>query len=141
MIEVIKDNDSRYINDENLLFADHFTYEEALKFKFTTVSAEKAADLTGADVENFTKSGIYRVLKGSRGMIEEIILQEYKLDILTKEEAIRAMSKDVEDKEDLQDIKDYVDEFYIIQEDPEFSGALNFSYTEEEMDIFVKVAI
>ena len=141
MIEVIKDNDSRYINDENLLFADHFTYEEALKFKFTAVSAEKAADLTGADVENFTKSGIYRVLKGSRGMIEEIILQEDKLDILTKEEAIRAMSKDVEDKEEIQEIKDYVDEFYIIQEDPEFSGALNFSYTEEEMDIFVKVAI
>lgn len=117
------------------------TYENALKFNFTAVSAEKAADLTGADVENFTKSGIYRVLKGSRGMIEEIILQEDKLDILTKEEAIRAMSKDVEDKEDLQDIKDYVDEFYIIQEDPEFYGALNFSYTEEEMDIFVKVAV
>tara|TARA_B100000424_G_C22790034_1_gene424333 strand:- start:308 stop:733 length:426 start_codon:yes stop_codon:yes gene_type:complete len=140
MIEVIKDNDSRYINDENLVFADHLTYEDALKFNFTAVTAEKAADLTGADVENFTKPGIYRVLKGSRGMIEEIILQEDKLEILSKEEAFKTMSKDVEDKEEIQEIKDYVDEFYIIQIDPEFSGALNFSYTEEDMDIFVKVA-
>ena len=117
------------------------TYENAIKFNFTAVSAEKAADLTGADAENFTKSGIYRVLQGSRGMIEEVVLQDENLEILTREEAINAVTNADPDDEDIEDAKDLIDEFYYIGIDPEFSGALNFTYTDEACDVFVKVAV
>lgn len=115
------------------------TYEEAMNFKFIPVSAEQAELITGADKEEFTKPGIYRVLSGSRGTIEEVVLQEGKLEILTKEEATQGMIDDDMDEEEIQDAKNYVEEWYLIQVDPEFSGALNFGYTEEDVDTFVEV--
>ena len=115
------------------------TYEEAMNFKFIPVSAEQAELITGADRSYFAKSGIYRVLSGSRGMIEEVVLQESKLEILTKEEAIQGMIDDDMDEEEIQDAKNYVEEWYNIDIDPEFSGALIYGYTEEDYDTFVQV--
>ena len=119
------------------------TYEEAMNFKFIPVSAEQAELITGANKEEFTKPGIYRVLSGSRGMIEEVVLQEGKLEILTKEEAIQDMIDDDMPggmtEEEIQDAKNYVEEWYNIQVDPEFSGSLIYGYTEEDYDTFVQV--
>ena len=115
------------------------TYEEAMNFKFIPVSAEQAELITRADRSHFVKSGIYRVLSGSRGMIEEVVLQEGKLEILTKEEATQGMIDDDMDEEEIQGAKDYIEEWYNIDIDPEFSGALIFGYTEEDYDTFVQV--
>ena len=115
------------------------TYEEAMNFKFIPVSAEQAELITGANKEEFTKPGIYRVLSGSRGMIEEVVLQEGKLEIMTKEEAIQSIIDDDMDEEEIQDAKNYVEEWYNIDIDPEFSGALIYGYTEEDYDTFVQV--
>jgi len=115
------------------------TYEEAMNFKFIPVSAEQAELITKADRSHFDKSGIYRVLSGSRGMIEEVVLQEGKLEILTKEEATQGMIDDDMDEEEIQGAKDYIEEWYNIDIDPEFSGALIFGYTEEDYDTFVQV--
>lgn len=130
--------DSLYMNVK-----DGITYEEAMNFKFIPVSAEQAELITGADRSYFAKSGIYRVLSGSRGVIEEVVLQEDKLEILTKEEAIQSMIDDDMPggmtKEEIQDAKNYVEEWYYIDIDPEFSGALTYGYTEEDYDTFVQV--
>lgn len=118
---------------------DELTYEEAMNFKFIPVSAKQAELITGAEASCFDKPGIYRVLSGSRGMIEEVVLQEGKLEILTKEEAAQSMIDDDMDEEEIQDAKNYVEEWYNIDIDPEFSGALIYGYTEEDYDTFVQV--
>ena len=118
---------------------DELTYEEAMNFKFIPVSAKQAELITGAEASCFDKPGIYRVLSGSRGMIEEVVLQEGKLEILTKEEAAQSMIDDDMDEEEIQDAKNYVEEWYNIQVDPEFSGSLIYGYTEEDYDTFVQV--
>ena len=115
------------------------TYEQAMKFKFRAMTAQEAEDLTGAPAEEFTEPGIYRVLQGSRGLIEEVVRQDGELEILTLDQAIQAMLSDDMDAEEIQGTKEYVEEYYYLDVDAQFNGALNFSYTEEDCDIFVKV--
>ena len=116
------------------------TYEEAMKFEFRAISAQEAEDLTGASADEFTEPGIYRVLVGSRGLIEEVVRQDDELEIMTCEQAIQAMLSDDMDEEEIQGTKEYVEEYYYLDVDTQFNGALNFSYTEEDCDVFVKVA-
>lgn len=126
--------DSLYMNVK-----DGITYEEAMSFKFIPVSAAQAELITGADASYFDKPGVYRVLSGSRGVIEEVVLQEGDLEIMTKEETIECMIDGHMNEEEIQDAKNYVDEWYNIDIDPKFSGALIYGYTEEDYDTFVKV--
>ena len=91
-----------------------------------------------------TDSGVYRILFGSRGGIEEVerlgSLEDVSyVDIPTVREITDQMVLEADDDEDASDVQEYVDEFYHIEKDL-YTGELMFTYTEEECDVYVKVA-
>jgi hypothetical protein len=91
-----------------------------------------------------TDSGVYRILFGSRGGIEEVerlgSLEDISyVDIPTVREITDQMVLEADDDEESSYIQEYVDEFYHIEKDL-YTGELMFTYTEEECDVYVKVA-
>jgi len=91
-----------------------------------------------------TDSGVYRILFGSRGGIEEVerlgSLEDVSyVDIPTVREITDQMVLEADDDEESSYIQEYVDEFYHIEKDL-YTGELMFTYTEEECDVYVKVA-
>ena len=91
-----------------------------------------------------TDSGVYRILFGSRGGIEEVerlgSLEDVSyVDIPTVREITDLMVLEADDDENASYVQEYVDEFYHIEKDLH-TGELMFTYTEEECDVYVKVA-
>ena len=91
-----------------------------------------------------TDSGVYRILFGSRGGIDEVerlgSLEDVSyVDIPTVREITDQMVLEADDDEESSYIQEYVDEFYHIEKDL-YTGELMFTYTEEECDVYVKVA-
>jgi len=91
-----------------------------------------------------TDSGVYRILFGSRGGIEEVerlgSLEDVSyVDIPTVREITDQMVLEADDDENASYVQEYVDEFYHIEKDL-YTGELMFTYTEEECDVYVKVA-
>jgi hypothetical protein len=91
-----------------------------------------------------TDSGVYRILFGSRGGIEEVerlgSLEDVSyVDIPTVREITDLMVLEADDDDDASYVQESVDEFYHIEKDLA-TGELMFTYTEEECDVYVKVA-
>jgi hypothetical protein len=91
-----------------------------------------------------TDSGVYRILFGSRGGIEEVerlgSLEDVSyVDIPTVREITDLMVLEADDDDDASYVQESVDEFYHIEKDL-YTGELMFTYTEEECDVYVKVA-
>lgn len=115
------------------------TYVRGLEyFDFIEKTAEEASVATDGRVDpsEFNKGpGLYRILSGSRGFIDEVEKVE-EFSIPTIEELVKSF----EDDDDDEEAREYIEEFYMVVEDENNEGVLQFSYTEEEYDIFVKVA-
>lgn len=116
------------------------TYVKGLEyFNFQTHTPEEASAVTYGRVEpdEFKEPGLYRVMSGSRGVIEEV--ERMNLDdfnIPTVDDIIDEGQWDCD--EDF-DGRLYVEEFYMVSEDEENPGTLMFSFTEEEYDHFILV--
>jgi hypothetical protein len=96
-----------------------------------------------ADLEAFdhTEAGVYKILYGSRGCIEEVerlgSLEEVTyVDVPTLGECIKSMSCGVDEEE--VNIEEYVEEFYHIEKNIG-TGEMFMTWTEEECDVYVRV--
>ena len=97
------------------------------------ISAEDAAIEADADVCEFAQPGLYKILVGSRGMIEEItyIGNDTVFQIPSLEDVQEEFC-------DLWGVEaEYFEEFYGYEIDPE--RGLEFSFTEEDYDLYVRV--
>lgn len=88
------------------------------------------------------KSGVWRVMSGSRGYLDEIEyigpLTMTTVKIPSKEECFEMLSDEDATDEEKESTQEYIEEFYGICEQEE---SVQFSYTEEEFDYYVKVKI
>ena len=100
------------------------------------ITAEDAYILTGAAAEDFNQAGIYHVLIGSRGEIEEFeFLGDAKsVAFQTKEELVAEY--EAIDDEDRQEYAEMIEEFYGIGIEEDH---INFGYTEEGYDVFLRI--
>jgi hypothetical protein len=100
------------------------------------ITADDAQILTGVDAEKFNQSGIYHVLIGSRGEIEEFeFMGDVKsVELPTMEELVAGY--DASDDEDRRDYAEMIEEFYGIGIEEDH---INFGYTEEGYDIFLRI--
>ncbi len=102
-----------------------------------TITAEEAAILIGTDEADFAQPGTYRILVGSRGVIEELehLGDVSEIQVPTIDELV----KECEDNGDpyVDEAREMFEEFYglMIEEDH-----VNFGYTEEGYDVWLKVA-
>jgi len=109
-------------------------------FEFVAKTAKEAEDATTVPAENFAVPGLYRVLFGSRGFIEEIVREgdgAEELNVPSIEEAIDTLTD--ESGENRDQMAEYVGEYYFASEDAETGGVLNFGYTEEDVDFYILV--
>jgi len=114
------------------------------KFEFETLTPATASVIVyGSDkyLEEFTKPGLYCVRSGSRGIIEQVELLGSSVDSFNVPSLEEAKQSFVEDatEEEIEAANEYVDEFYMVVEDAEYPGVLNFGFTEEEFDYFFMV--
>ena len=100
-----------------------------------TMTADDAAMLSGCDTADFDKAGVYRILSGSRGIIEEFefLGNVAEIQIPTMDEVIAQFVSYGDDEEE---VRDMVEEFYGLQVEEDH---VNFGYTEEEYEIWVKI--
>ena len=109
--------------------------------KVKTVTIAEVIAYTSDDslAKSITKSGVYRVLSGCRGEIEEVEfigdLETKELKLMTKQECIDFL---VVDEDEREDITVYVDEMYGYGVEEEF---VQFGFTEEDFDWYFKVSI
>jgi len=106
---------------------------------------DKVSEVTGYDkasLSEINKSGIWRVMSGSRGYLDEIEyigpLEMESVAIPSEEECFGMLVASDATEEEIEDTAMYVEEFYGIVEQNE---TVMFSYTEEEYDMYVKVKI
>lgn len=101
------------------------------------ISAEEASILAGVDASEFAQAGVYHVLIGSRGEIDEIdfLGDVTEVQVPTIEEL--ASWYDARDDEDRAEYAEMLEEFYGLQIEEDH---VNFGYTEEGYDVWVKVA-
>jgi hypothetical protein len=119
------------------------------EFEFIEKSAEEASAVTEGRVYSgqFNKPGLYRILSGPRGMIEEV---EYigpvdDFNVPSIDELVNTMAKlqqpgnQLEGDWSEEECREYIEEFYMAQEDEYNDGVLLFGWTEEEYDMFILV--
>jgi len=107
------------------------------------VTLAEVAKLTGWKVELFAddvkESGIYRIMSGSRGILEEVELvgevNATQLDVLDKEECIELLTHD---EDDLAEITEYVEDFYGVNVE---HNLVQFGFTEEEFDFYFRIQL
>ncbi len=99
------------------------------------ITAKEAAILARCEEKDFNKPGVYRILSGSRGMVEdfEFLGNVTEIQIPTLEEAIAQFGSYGDDEDE---VRDMVEEFYGLQIEEDH---VNFGYTEEEYEIWVKI--
>ena len=106
-------------------------FPELKDFEFIARSAAAAADkfgTVGLTEEDFSQPGLYSVVIGSRGMLEDVNLVE-SFEIPTIEEIADGDEEYVE----------MIEEFYDIEEDVEDSGVLIFGFNDEDYEVFILV--
>ena len=103
------------------------------------------AEVTGfsaSSLDEINKSGIWRVLSGSRRCLDEIEyvgpLEQNTINLPSENECIDLLTYGGDDEEEVDRIAEYVEEFYGIMEEED---SVQFGYTEEEFDYYVKVKI
>jgi len=106
---------------------------------------DMVSKVTGYDKESLSeinKSGVWRVMSGSRGYLDEIEyigpLEMEAVSIPSEKECFEMLVSSDATEEEIEDTAMYVEEFYGIVEQNE---TVMFSYTEEEYDMYVKVKI
>lgn len=122
------------------------TYSAELNVAYLPVlDMDGVAAATGYDKESLSeinKSGIWRVMSGSRGYLDEIEyigpLDTATVAIPSEEECFGMLTDSDASEEELESMHEYIEEFYGICEQEE---SVQFSYTEEEYDMYVKVKI
>lgn len=100
------------------------------------MSVKDAVYETGLDESEFSEAGLYRVLFGSRGEIEEVeFLGDAEVfEIPTMEEVIAML---IDQSMNENDARDMVEEFYShCLEDRGYE----FGYTEEGYDCYMRIA-
>ena len=109
------------------------------------LNLDKVSEVTGYDKESLSeinKSGVWRVMSGSRGYLEEIeyigSLDMAVVEIPSEKECFEMLVNIDATEEEIEDTAQYIEEFYGIVEQNE---TVMFSYTEEEYDMYVKVQI
>ena len=109
------------------------------------LNLDKVSEITGYDKESLSeinKSGVWRVMSGSRGYLEEIeyigSLDMAVVEIPSEKECFEMLVNIDATEEEIEDTAQYIEEFYGIVEQNE---TVMFSYTEEEYDMYVKVQI
>jgi hypothetical protein len=89
--------------------------------------------------KEITKSGVYKIVSGSRGYIEEVEylgdLDTKEIKLLTKQDCVEQLLCDEDDREELTS---YVDEFYGYEVEKDY---VQFGFTEEEFDWYFKVTV
>ena len=90
--------------------------------------------------KEFKESGVYRILSGSRGILEEIekvaSLDAKTIDIPTREEVVKILFDG--DESELEELTEYVEEYYGYEIEDKF---MTFGYTEEEFDYYFRVSV
>lgn len=106
---------------------------------------DMVSKVTGYDKDSLSeinKSGVWRVMSGSRGYLDEIEyigpLEMESVAIPSEKECFEMLVSEDASEEEIEDTAEYVEEFYGIVEQNE---TVMFSYTEEEYDMYVKVKI
>ena len=112
--------------------------------KFKVLSVKEVSDLVNDDVSgDIVESGVYRILSGSRGCIEEVEkVGELNDDVemMNEEECFESLKDGwCNDESEYDDLRNYVDEFYFCDESED--DCLRFGFTEEEFDYYVKVSV
>lgn len=138
-------------NKINVVLKKEMTYEdvidgerEMMKIemkKYKVLSVNEVSELVNDDVSgDIVESGVYRILSGSRGVIEEVV----KVGELNDDVEVMSESECVESLlggwgDDEEELSEYVNEWYYCDESEE--DCLRFSFTEEEFDYYVKVKV
>lgn len=125
------------------------TYVKGLEnFAFETITSATASVIAyGSDkyVEKFAKPGLYCVNVGPRGIVEHVELvgsSADSLDLPTLDQVIESNPDFFEDEDGESGsavAKMYFEDFYMIVEDAEHAGILNFGFTEDEFDYYFMV--
>ena len=113
--------------------------------KFKVLSVSEVCELVNDDVSgDIVESGVYRILSGSRGIIEEeekVGELNDDVEVMDENECFESLKdgwlNGDEDGED--DLREYVNEFYMVDESDE--KCFMFGFTEEEFDYYVKVEV
>ena len=100
------------------------------------IPAEEAGILVGVEATEFNQPGIYHILVGSRGEIEEFefLGDATSITLPSKEDLIGGY--DAIDEEDRQEYADMIEEFYGIGIEEDH---INFGYTEEGYDVYLRI--
>jgi hypothetical protein len=94
------------------------------------ISADEAYMLTGAPAADFNQPGIYNILIGSRGEVEEFnfLGNVDSVEVPSLEDLLANVEEDFE--------RDMYEEFYGIGIEEDH---INFGYTEEGYDVFLRI--
>lgn len=108
-----------------------------------TVTLAEVAEYTSEMLEKqITKSGVYRILSGSRGCIEEVEyigdLDTKQIRLMTKLQCVEHLLNDDANDDDRKETAEYVDEFYGFDVEEDY---VQFGFTEEEFDWYFKVTV
>ena len=109
--------------------------------KYKVLSVNEVSELVNDDVSgDIVESGVYRILSGSRGVIEEVVkVGELNddVEVMSESECVESLMGGWGDDE--SELSEYVNEWYYCDESEE--DCLRFSFTEEEFDYYVKVKV
>lgn len=94
------------------------------------ITAEEAAILVGADALHFSKPGVYNILIGSRGFVEELnfLGNVESVEVPSLEDLLANVEEDFE--------REMYEEFYGIGIEEDH---INFGYLEEGYDVFLRI--
>lgn len=100
------------------------------------LTAEQAAFEADGDASEFAQPGLYRILIGSRGIVDEVtfIGNDSTFQIPTLDEVVEEYAE-VWGLEDAAD--EYFEEFYGYSIDA--ARGLEFGFTEEDYELYVRV--
>ena len=90
--------------------------------------------------KEFAQSGVYRIMSGSRGYLEEVELvsplDAKTINLPSKEDVVKILADG--DESEINEIKEYVDDYYGIEIEENY---ITFGFTEEEFDYYFKVQV
>ena len=112
--------------------------------KFKVLSVKEVSELVNCDMsEDIVESGVYRILSGSRGCIDEVEkVGELNddVEVMDENECFESLKDGwCNDESEYDELKEYVDEFYMVDDSDE--KCFMFGFTEEEFDYYVKVKV
>jgi hypothetical protein len=106
-----------------------------------TLTLKQVQEITYYELD-ITKSGLYRIMSGSRGYLEEIeyidSLEATKLKLPSKEQCMERILFEGADEEEIQLAEEVIEEFYFISVEKD---RIEFGFTEEEFDYYFKIKV